>query len=243
MTTIPKSKENKMYSNIGEYAKAMTDQELLAAITAFSNELNPVAQNYVTEYKKEFLARREAELPGSSDIEIENYAGRLLNPFAMFDEDFENLGEQLSVTLPRVGRFWHQTREKYSVAQHCLSMVELFEGDIELQRIAIVHEAFEGPWGDIPTPLKRMFPQIKAAENRALESISRIYGLPWPYPAKIKEADTGLMVMEALCLMSPNSPTNWRQKSQPMGKLYKLGADEAEIASDFRQKFNELFPA
>ena len=229
-----------MNVNIREYARGLTDQELLNAITVYSREFSPVAQSYIEEYRREFKDRREQELVGSSSVEIENFAGKLLNPFAMFDEDFENLGEQLAVTLPRVGRFWNQTREEYSVAQHCLSMVELFEGDIMLQRIAIVHEAFEGPWGDIPTPLKRLFPQLKNAENRALETISRIYDLPWPYPDKVKEADNGLMAMEALCLMSRNSPTDWTSKSHPMGKLYKLGADEAEIASDFLQKFNEL---
>jgi len=230
--------------NLETTARGMTDQELLAALAVFSREVNPVAQNYIAEYKKAFLERREAEIPGSSYVEIENYAGKLLNPFAMFDEDFEGLREQLSVTLPRVGRFWNQTSTEYSVAQHCLSMVEYFKDDIELQKYAILHEAFEGlTWGDIPTPIKRLFPVIKAAENRALESLSRLYGLAWPYPSIVKSVDNGLMAMEALCLMSRNSPTDWTQKSHPMGKLYKLGADKAEIASDFLQKFNELFPA
>ena len=55
-----------------------------------------------------------------------NYQGRRLDPLDLKDEDFQNLGMQLAITLSRVQRFWGQCRESYSVAQHCLSMVQLF---------------------------------------------------------------------------------------------------------------------
>jgi len=88
-------------------------------------------------------------------MEVLNYQGKLINPLALKESDFDNLGMQAAVTLSRIQRFWGQCREPYTVAQHCLSMVDLFEGDKELQRWAIGHEVYEALTGmDVPSPVK-----------------------------------------------------------------------------------------
>ncbi len=173
-----------------------------------------------------------------------NYQGRLLNPLDLKDEDFQNLGMQLAITLSRVQRFWGQCRENYSVGQHCLSMVQLFEGDLEKQRWAIGHEAYEGLTGmDVPSPIKHSpaYLPYKEAEDRALEQFARLYDLTPPMPFEIKKADKALMVMEAEALMPFNPDVNWRSISEPRGLLYKLGASQEEIKRDFINKWQELF--
>lgn len=174
---------------------------------------------------------------------IMNYSGKLIDPFNLKEEDFENFGMQAATTLTRVQRFWGQLREPYSVAQHCLSLVEVFEGDLELSKWAIGHEAFESMGlGDVPTPIKKLLPQVKEAENRALDVFASVYGLTPPMPDEIKVADKGLMVMEAKILMPHNPSYSWEEKyGEPVGKLYKLGATEAEIKRDFLIKWQELF--
>lgn len=177
--------------------------------------------------------------------QIMNWAGNLIDPFNLKEEDFENAGMQAAVTLSRVQRFWGQLREPYTVAQHCLSLVEYFDGDKELQAIAISHEIYEAMGlGDIPTPVKKMLPQVKNAENQALEMFAKLYELDHNkfHTEIIKRADKGLMVMEASALMPKNPSYNWEEQyGSPVGKLYKLGATEIEVKKDFLLKWQELF--
>jgi len=177
--------------------------------------------------------------------QIMNWAGNLIDPFNLKIEDFENAGMQAAVTLSRVQRFWGQLRESYTVAQHCLSLVEYFDEDKELQAIAISHEIYEAMGlGDIPTPIKRMLPQVKNAENKALEMFAKLYELDSNkyHEEIIKRADKGLMVMEAKALMPKNPSYDWEENhGLAVGKLYKLGATEMEIRKDFLLKWQELF--
>lgn len=179
----------------------------------------------------------------SAGGKIMNWKGKLIDPFNLEPDDLRGIGLQLAVTLSRIQRFWGQLRESYTVAQHCLSMVEYFDGDPGLQRWAISHEVFEGLGiGDIPKPIKSRLPEIEEAEERALKLFASIYGLPWPMPAEIKEADRGILVMEALNLLPYNPEYNWEEEyGKPLGRLYRLGAKEAEIKEDFLRKWQELF--
>ena len=173
-----------------------------------------------------------------------NYQGRMINPLDLQSEDFSNLGMQLAITLSRVERFWGQCRESYTVAQHCLSMVSLFETDQEMQKWAIGHEVYEGLTGmDVPSPIKHSpaYLPYKEAEERALEQFAAVYGLMPPMPLAIKKADKALMVMEAEALMPYNPTMNWRKIAQPQGVLYKLGASHDEIKRDFITAWQALF--
>lgn len=176
---------------------------------------------------------------------IMNWSGDLINPFMLKDEDFNNAGLQVAITLSRVQRFWCQLKEPYTVSQHCLSMVEYFDGNIEMQKIAIAHEIYEAMGlGDVPSPIKAMLPQIKKAENEALEIFARLYDIDYKlfHSKELKEVDKGVMVMEAQALMPKNSNYDWvALYGKPMGKLYKLGATEEEIKKDFLTKWQELF--
>jgi hypothetical protein len=174
-----------------------------------------------------------------------NYQGKLINPLDLQDSDFDNVGMQLAVTLSRVQRFWGQCRESYTVAQHCLSLLDYFN-DIELKRWWIAHEVYEGLTGmDVPSPIKhsKAYLPYKEAEDKAIEQFARIYGLTPPIPAEIKKADKSVMVMEAEALMPYSPDINWRKKTgaEPIGKLYKLGASESEIKKDFILAWQELF--
>lgn len=176
---------------------------------------------------------------------IMNWMGNLIDPFNLQERDFENAGMQTAVTLSRVQRFWGQLRESYTVSQHCLSLVEYFDGDIEFQKIAISHEIYEAMGlGDIPSPIKNLLPQVKEAENNALKMFASLYDLDYSlfHSEKLKEADRGIMVMEANALMPSNSSYNWEEVyGKPVGVLYKLGANESEIKRDFLLKWQELF--
>jgi|GEM_PF-1337174 len=173
-----------------------------------------------------------------------NWDGKLLDPFNLKDSDFDDIAMQAAVTLSGLRRFWVQTIYPYTVAQHCLSMVKFFEGNLELQKWAISHEIFEALTGmDVPTPWKKKMPEYKIAENKALEQFARLFGLTPPTPNIVKKVDKGLMVMEALALMKKNPDFDWiALYGDPAdAKLYKLGASEEEIRNDFLITWQELF--
>jgi len=170
---------------------------------------------------------------------IMNASGRLINPFDLKREDFDP--RIIAQTLSRICRFWAQTSEFYSVAQHCLVMESLFK-DVTLKRWALAHEVFEGLTGmDIPSPIKRQpyMKEWREAEEKALERFAREHNLPYPVPYQIKEADK-----RALRFMNS---TNYDWEKQVGYKPYPLSVigrpmsvKESEI--EFLIRWYELFP-
>jgi len=172
---------------------------------------------------------------------VMNASGFMINPYDLKDEDFDF--KIIAQTLSRVCRFWSQTSEFYSVAQHCLVMEKLFD-DIELKKWAILHEVFEGLTGmDIPSPIKHstQMKAYKIAEEKALIQASKIFNLTSPMPEEIKIMDKRLMVTEALRFMNTTN-YNWLEIAEPL-PLYvidkPLSMEKAEIS--FLSKWNELF--
>lgn len=177
-------------------------------------------------------------------MRVLNYQGKMIDPLNLQKEDLQNLGMQCAVTLSRLQRFWGQCRESYTVAQHCLSMTELFNHDKELQKWALAHEIYEGLTSmDIPSPIKHSdaYKPYKEAEDKTLILFAELYNLTTPVPEKIKSADKSLLVMEAEALMPFNKECVWRDIAEPKGTLYKLGATEYEIRRDFLSKWQDLF--
>jgi len=174
-------------------------------------------------------------------MKVMNASGRLIDPFNLENQDFDP--RIIARTLSRVCRFWGQTNEFYSVAQHCLVLENVFE-DIELKRWALIHEVFEGLTGmDVPTPIKNSshMEDYRKAENKALEQAARIFNLTPPVPEEIKVYDKRLMVTEALRFMN-TSNYDWKAIAKPL-PLRIIGTPlemkEAELA--FLNRWYELF--
>jgi len=172
---------------------------------------------------------------------VMNASGRLINPYDLKVDDFEP--RIIAQTLSRTCRFWGQTSEFYSVAQHCLIMESLFD-DIDLKKWALGHEVFEGLTGmDVPTPIKHssQMDGYRVAEDKCLDMFADIYSLSKPMPKKIKIADKKLMVTEALCFMNSHN-YDWKQIAKPY-KLSIIGKamdmKEGEIA--FLTRWYQLF--
>jgi len=171
---------------------------------------------------------------------VVNASGRLINPYDLTPEDFDP--RIIAQTLSRVCRFWSQTSEFYSVAQHCLVMESLFDGDLDLQRWALGHEVFEGLTGmDVPSPIKHSpaMESYRLAEERCLEMFADIHCLS-RMPQEIKIADKRLMVTEALRFMNSQN-YDWTKIAEPyrlavIGK--PMGMKEAEDA--FLVRWHEL---
>lgn len=174
-------------------------------------------------------------------MQVMNASGKMINPYDLKDEDFSP--KIIAQTLSRVCRFWSQTSEFYSVAQHCLVMETLFD-DKELKKWAIMHEVFEGLTGmDIPTPIKHStkMKSYREAEDKALEQAANLFNLIYPIPNEIKTMDKRLMVTEALKFMNTKN-YDWTKLAKPLPLTViktPMNMKEAEIA--FLRKGYELF--
>lgn len=177
--------------------------------------------------------------------QILNIHGQLYDPFCLETKDFKGIKYHLAEVLPRIQRFGGVLKQKYSVAQHTLSMVEYFrlKGNPELEKVAISHELFEAMGiGDIPRPVRNMLPAIEKAERRALTMFAELAGIdPSLYfCSEFREVDTGLFITEALALCPP-SEVDWLAYGKPYGSLYKLSAPEGEIKKDFIHAWERIF--
>ena len=179
-------------------------------------------------------------------MKVLNYQGKLINPLNLQESDLDNIGMQSAITLSRINRFWAQTRDSYSVSQHCLSLVEQaqIDGlDENIIKCLLLHESYEALTGmDVPSPIKYSDSMLSYvnAENDCLEMVQKKYNLNYNHD-EIRILDKRVMVMEAETLMPYNKEVNWREFGEPYGKLYKLGADEKTIREDFINKWYELF--
>ena len=84
----------------------------------------------------------------------------------------------IAVALAREGRFCNQTTRPYTVGQHSCYVCDFCPQ--EAKPYALLHDAIEAYIGDMPTPFKRMFPEIEALEYRLLNQVFKRFGLDTP---------------------------------------------------------------
>ncbi len=111
--------------------------------------------------------------------------------------DFYDIAHALSL----ICRFGGACRRFYSVAEHSINVSRLLE-PFGLAREGLLHDAAEAYLGDMPTPLKRLFPEFSKLEDRLMEIIAGVFGLDWPFPELVKEADRYMLEREAEALMT-----------------------------------------
>jgi len=112
-----------------------------------------------------------------------------------FDFDIDDIAHGLS----HICRFTGHTRKFYSVAQHSVHVSELVPPALRLE--ALLHDASEAYLGDVSSPLKSMLPTYKDIEHRTEHAIARVFGLVFPLPPEIKQADLRMLVTEKRDLM------------------------------------------
>lgn len=103
-------------------------------------------------------------------------------------------------SLSRIKRF--MTSSDYTVAEHCVNLANHFlnsnySNKIELAKYAMIHELFEQYSGDIATPVKHSFPEIRILEDEFLKRYCMHVGLSPIIPEIVHIADKEIMYAEA----------------------------------------------
>lgn len=135
---------------------------------------------------------------------VQTYTGKRMyfDRPKLCDIDIRDIAHGLS----NMCRFNGQTREFYSVAQHCVLVSHIVPRGAELW--GLLHDASEAYLPDVTTPLKALMPQFKVFEEHIQEAIGDRFGLAWPMPPSVKAADRVALATEARDLMRDGEALN-----------------------------------
>lgn len=129
----------------------------------------------------------------SSGSWMHTYSGKRLHPLAASPEeiDIEDIAQGMALTC----RFGGQCAQFYSVAQHCYHLSYAVPEEYALD--ALMHDAAEAYLTDVPSPAKDGLSEYREVEDRLYEVIARKFGLSFPIPKVVHDADKKIVVNEA----------------------------------------------
>lgn len=156
----------------------------------------------------------------------------------------------------RAPRFCGQTRQFYTIAQHCMLVLRLVspiarqlggEKGLQLRRCALMHDAAEALIHDITAPLKRQLPDYRAIEARFETRLADRFGWSWTAFRRdtVKAADLQALAVEQRDLVGSND--RWpaldkvdREELRTIQITRCWQPDEAQ--ERFLFAFEDLFP-
>jgi len=165
---------------------------------------------------------------------IQTYTGRRFRPQdpAAGDFDIRDVAHALSLLC----RFNGHCRVFYSVAEHSVRVSQICPPDAALW--GLLHDLGEAYIGDLPRPIKPLFPRFEEIETRLLRMAGEALGLAWPMPPEVRTADDIMLATEARDLMAP-PPEPWPLTQRPLpGVIVPLDPPRAEAR--FMQRYREL---
>lgn len=123
---------------------------------------------------------------------METYTGIRFYPLDAREEEIHivDIAHALSLQC----RFNGHCKEFYSVAQHSVLVSDLLPKGLKLA--GLLHDAAEAYLGDMIRPLKNSMVQYKDAEWHLEKVIAKSFGLQFPFPAAVKQADDFMLWSE-----------------------------------------------
>lgn len=144
--------------------------------------------------------------------------------------------------LSKICRFGGQCDEFYSVAQHSV-LASLIVAH-PFMKHALMHDAQEAFFGDMPRPLKELFPDFRIMEKECQLAIFAHFGLEEKEPDAVKHADLIMLATEKRDLMTHTSGDLWTllEGINPMPAIIKPWPPK--VAREmFLQRFHSLWGA
>jgi hypothetical protein len=166
---------------------------------------------------------------------LQTASGRMFWPLDPRPEDV--LIEDVAHHLSHLCRFAGACREFYSVAEHSVHVSEHCEPKDALW--GLLHDAAEAYCVDMPRPIKLHLPDYQRIEHRVQTAVLEKFGLQWPEPESVVEADARMLFTECRDLMQ-KPPSSWKLAREPYTNLqiYPWSPEEARV--QFLSRFHEL---
>lgn len=148
--------------------------------------------------------------------------------------------EDIAQALSNICRYTGHVKRFYSVADHSRMVSRIVPDRFALW--GLLHDAAEAYIGDISRPMKQALNMLapgmlKHVEHKVEKAIAERFGLTWPMPPVVKDADNVALATEKRDLMVGN--TTWANMPWPMAeKVMPLEPKPSEWA--FLERFEEL---
>lgn len=169
-------------------------------------------------------------------------SGQKIDPFNF--ERAELSPHRLGRALSYINRYSGNGDRPFSVAQHSFNLSNVVGPDLDHQRAALMHDVPEIFTGDVPTPIKRMCPDLQAIDARIIERISVVYAIPPGAFEAIHTLDTRISKDEAHFMFWELCADALKQLAGGGGPLGIpiVPMTPLQAASAWTRRFRELFP-
>jgi hypothetical protein len=153
--------------------------------------------------------------------------------------------------LARQARFSGATTRPYSVAEHSVLVSEIAEHALDLPPIvcmaALLHDAHEAYFSDVPTPVKDLVPGLRDEEDRIQAGVLQalnVFGTYTNHYNAIKRADLIALATEKRDLMPPTAdewPVLFGIEAFNGASLDgREGMDWSDWRNDFIDRYDDL---
>ena len=142
-------------------------------------------------------------------------SGKLVYPMTLRADEIEI--KDIAHALSNICRFTGHTKVFYSVAQHSVMVSHLVPEEHAL--CGLLHDAGETYTGDIARPIKLSLDLIAPAWRKFEDHIDGVvaerFGLPYPRPFCIKQADMVAVMTEKRDLLTDPHKQDWGPMPEP----------------------------
>ena len=154
-------------------------------------------------------------------------------------EEYEYDIEEIATALSNLCRYTGHVNRFYSVAEHSVLVSRIVP--VGLSLVGLLHDASEAYLGDVSSPLKKLLSEYRAIEERVEEAIARQFGLSFPYPAAVHEADKRLYWKEREEIANSGVRDRlWHQDLRATRKVEVVGMSPVMAKRMFLSRYREI---
>jgi hypothetical protein len=165
---------------------------------------------------------------------IQTFTGRRFDVFNPNPDHIHLL--DIAVALGNTCRFSGHTPYHYSVGQHSLLMSRVVPACFALE--ALMHDAAEAYMGDVPRPIKLGLQDYNAVMALVETAVAERFGLKYPWPDEIHEADMRMVLTEAAAFK--RDTTGWGLDYAPYNDVVVAEMKPLDVRGLFIERFLEL---
>lgn len=162
--------------------------------------------------------------------------GRFFDFMDPFGFDYSDI-DMIAGSLSNICRFTGHVNKFYSVAEHSVNVSRLVPEKYAME--GLMHDASEAFVGDVSSPLKALLPQYRDIEEKIQEAICRQYGLAYPFPDDIHEADKKMYWNERKNI-APADDRIWHQERAAARKVNAVGMAPNMAKRMFLSRYREI---
>lgn len=169
---------------------------------------------------------------------IQTYTGTAFYPLDPRHDEIHI--EDIAHAQSMLCRFAGHTERFYSIAEHSCHITDwLLKNAPEAAFGGLMHDASEAYLVDMPKPVKIYLDDYIAIEKALEATIFDKYGIPFPFNAKIKEADNRILIDERNTLLK--TPVKaWDFEPEPLGIEIQCWSPE-RAKEEFLTRFHTLY--